>query len=112
MSCCKQAEQAAGPHLKRCYINFKRNLQMILMQIFFGKQKAAVYSSLYLLAEKQNPGCLYFFRLEKHPLGVDIHLDLKLFKIYGDAFGLLLQQAAITVSVHSYKSRVVTEYLA
>lgn len=61
MSCYKQSKQAAGPHLKRCYINFKRNLQIFIMQIFLGKQKAAVYSSLYLLAGKQNPGCLYFF---------------------------------------------------
>lgn len=62
MACYKQAKQTAGPHLKkRCDIHFKTNLQISLMQIFLGKQKAAVYSSLYLLAGKQNPGCLYFF---------------------------------------------------
>lgn len=97
MSCYKQAKQAAGPHLRRCYINCKRDLQIFLMQIFLGKQKAAVYSCYtYQQENKIQDACIS--SIKKNILLASKFLwisnCLKYTGLHNSAAALLLQQAS------------------
>lgn len=62
MSRYKQAKQAAGPHLKRCYINCKKNL---LNANIFGKTKSSCLFFFIPISRKTKSRMLVFLPLRK-----------------------------------------------